>query len=434
MYTEKLLLWVWMNSKKLILWSSWILTSLVLIVAFAAYFLGKDQTRLLPGKTTEGHYQIEQNCALCHTPFDRIKQEACLDCHELEDSHSKQKMLEAEAELPTWIDSCTHCHQEHRQTIARVMGVTIAPYFCKSCHQDIAQKRTSHEGMAFDTCRTCHNYHDNTALNEDFLLKNLHQPDTFDNPKVPQRNFLDIYRTKHPIKRLTMKEHDAPEGGYGLRGRDWEGTSHANAGVNCMPCHSLDQTIPKEEAWVENADHRFCEDCHPHEVSGFLAGKHGIRIAKGLSPMTTDMARQTMKSIHKALNCMSCHEAHEFSTEPQKVGVDSCLSCHDDEHSRAYKSSPHYSSWDEKTTEPVTCATCHLPRIVKENQTVVEHNPSFNLHPRQKMLKTVCLHCHGLGYSLDALADNELVRNNFPEAPSKHIESLEMVEEKQRKN
>ena len=35
-----------------------------------------------------------------------------------------------------------------------------------------------------------------------------------------------------------------------------------------------------------------------------------------------------------------------------------------------------------------------------------------------------------LGFSLDALVDAELVRNNFSERPSKHIESLDLAEKR----
>ena len=304
--------------------------------------------------------------------------------------------------------------------------------FQKECHQDIAEKRPSHQELTFETCHKCHHYHDNTALNETFLAQNLHQAHTFDTFKIPKRNFLDFYREnpKFPITPLTLKNHDAPAGGYSMRGKDWEGSSHANAGVNCMPCHTQPDT---EHTWVDSADYRVCEDCHTLEVAGFLKGKHGIRLAKELSPMTTTQARSDMKPVHKSLHCMSCHEAHGFNTTARDIGVESCLACHDDTHSRAYKKSPHYTSWTAETPESaiVSCATCHFPRrLIADKRILVEHNPNFNLHPNQKMLKDVCMICHGLGYSLDALADSLLVRNNFLKAPTQHLKILDMVEQK----
>jgi hypothetical protein len=43
------------------------------------------------------------------------------------------------------------------------------------------------------------------------------------------------------------------------------------------------------------------------------------------------------------------------------------------------------------------------------------------------MIRTVCLDCHGFGFSLDALADRELVQRNFQGGPSRHVESLDLV-------
>jgi hypothetical protein len=38
------------------------------------------------------------------------------------------------------------------------------------------------------------------------------------------------------------------------------------------------------------------------------------------------------------------------------------------------------------------------------------------------------MNCHGLGFSLDALADVALIERNFCGRPSRHLDSLDMVE------
>jgi hypothetical protein len=58
----------------------------------------------------------------------------------------------------------------------------------------------------------------------------------------------------------------------------------------------------------------------------------------------------------------------------------------------------------------------------------VDHDQNDNLRPRDKMLRSVCLACHGLGFAIDALADRELVDRNFNGRPSIHVGSLDMVE------
>jgi formate-dependent nitrite reductase cytochrome c552 subunit len=132
---------------------------------------------------------------------------------------------------------------------------------------------------------------------------------------------------------------------------------------------------------------------------------------------------------------MSCHDSHDFNT--RKAAVDACLNCHDDNHSKAYKSSPHYELWQQVTSGKiaedagVSCATCHLPRLtVKHNgekRTLVQHNQNHNLRPNEKMIRDTCLSCHGLGFSIDALADPKLIANNFNGLPQKNIPSIAMA-------
>ena len=61
-------------------------------------------------------------------------------------------------------------------------------------------------------------------------------------------------------------------------------------------------------------------------------------------------------------------------------------------------------------------------------RTVVQHNQNANLLPNEKMIRPACIHCHGLGFSIDALADEQLIENNFNGKPSVHIESIDMAE------
>ena len=79
----------------------------------------------------------------------------------------------------------------------------------------------------------------------------------------------------------------------------------------------------------------------------------------------------------------------------------------------------------------VSCATCHLPRhTVNEhgNELVrVQHNQNDNLRPNDKFVRSVCLTCHGLGFSFDALADGNLAARNFRGRPAKRVKTLDMV-------
>jgi mono/diheme cytochrome c family protein len=58
---------------------------------------------------------------------------------------------------------------------------------------------------------------------------------------------------------------------------------------------------------------------------------------------------------------------------------------------------------------------------------VVEHNQNDNLRPPDKLVRSVCLNCHGLGFSFDALSDPSLTRKNFQTKPAHGGRTLELV-------
>ena len=119
------------------------------------------------------------------------------------------------------------------------------------------------------------------------------------------------------------------------------------------------------------------------------------------------------------------------------AAVDACLTCHADEHSKAYVKSPHFRLWQleihggGKPGTGVSCASCHLPREVRRvmgsEHIVVQHNQNANLRPNEKMIREVCLTCHSLGLSIDALADPALIRRNFSGLPLLHVPSIDMA-------
>jgi hypothetical protein len=131
------------------------------------------------------------------------------------------------------------------------------------------------------------------------------------------------------------------------------------------------------------------------------------------------------------LDCNSCHGAHAFDT--RFAAAEACLACHADGHSQAYAASPHAATWEAElngSTAPrsgVSCATCHLPRIRTARfpeRTLVAHNQNDHLRPNEKMVRSSCLQCHGLGFSLSSLADPALVANCFRGRPAREIQSI----------
>lgn len=439
------------------------------ILGFGGYLgtrlAGPDRAVFLPGQTTSGHYQIEAACDACHAgPFAgrEAMQQKCEGCHlaaleEARDSHPQSKFTDPRnADRTALLDAryCVTCHVEHRPERTHAMGLTIPADYCVLCHRDIAEERPTHEGSTFDSCASsgCHNFHDNRSIYEDFLLRHAGAPDLLAERRLPVRNFASIAgmvgdypHADYPLMPLSVADADALEAALREVGLvdDWSVTAHAAAGVNCTACHS------SGDDWVDRPGYGSCAGCHAGESGGFLEGRHGMRVdvarlGISLPPMTPAAARLPMRpeARNDAVDCGSCHGAHRFDTA--LAAVESCLGCHDDDHSRAYVGSPHHGLVERARAGllpaegAVTCATCHMPRTEISYDygayvhVLVEHNQSDNLRPNDKMLRSVCLDCHGLGFSIDALADRAAIDNNFDGPPGVHVESIDFALERRR--
>ncbi|MEM7541419.1 MAG: cytochrome c3 family protein [Pseudomonadota bacterium] len=418
---------------------------------------GHDRSLFLPGETSYGHHQIELACEACHTESYTDKdamQVACESCHLdqlklAKDDHPKTKFTDPRnAARVARLDAryCVTCHVEHRPDITLAMGLTQPVDYCFICHEQIAEDRPSHAGMAFDTCASagCHNFHDNRALYEDFLLKHLDEPvvikTAFDKPGA---NLLEVAPVmgKYPTDAYPLEQRDATNIDVADKFHEdeiideWLMSAHSESGVTCSACHHDSQ-----QAWLAKPDHSVCQTCHEVEVGSFLLGKHGMRLDierlnKNLSPMSPKHARLNMlETAHsQELSCNSCHGTHRYDVE--FAATDGCLACHDDNHSRSFKSSPHFvaDAAPDADWQGLTCADCHMPMTEKEFfwgeviWTYANHNQSENFLPNEKMLRPVCMQCHGLQFAIDSLADRDLIANNFNGRPTTKIQSLELA-------
>lgn len=230
-----------------------------------------------------------------------------------------------------------------------------------------------------------------------------------------------------------------PMGAEGLQPADldditqqWQGSAHALNQVNCSSCHQNEA-----QAFVAQPDQESCRSCHEQAVDTFLLGKHGIRLLEGESPLTPAMARLPMQPAAHDLQmtCGTCHNVHTVNTQP--AAVDACLTCHSDSHSLNYKASKHAGLFAAEASLPrpsasaVSCATCHLPRHSLPqgdgSVTLVNHNNTYTLLPRDRMVQEVCMNCHGVEYSYNSIFDDALVEANFDAPPSLAMETFELM-------
>lgn len=422
-----------------------------MLIAFVLYSAlapqAASRTLLMPGKTTHGHYQIQMRCDLCHTAGNGLKPDACTDCHAEElrrskDTHPASKFNDpSNAELLTILDAkkCISCHAEHVEERTLAMGLTMPADYCYHCHQETLEARPSHAGFAFDSCATagCHNYHDNRALYENFLTKHANEPDFRDELLTLAR----ALTSAKPAAKLATQDADSPDWMMDdpLLINDWATTAHASAGVNCSGCHAGETSASAADVqdWTTEVTHVVCKNCHDRQAEAFLAGRHGMRLAQDLPAMTPGNARLSMHAdaAHRQLDCSVCHGDHRFDT--QFAAVDACLNCHNDPHSLAFTSTSHFQLWRDEMADSsiagsgVSCATCHMPRTIGDDGKVwVQHNQNDNLRPNEKMIRDVCLDCHGLAFSIDALADRDLVNACFGNAPANHIKSIDLAQQR----
>ena len=142
-------------------------------------------------------------------------------------------------------------------------------------------------------------------------------------------------------------------------------------------------------------------------------------------------------AAHETLTCNTCHSAHRYDT--RAASVKACTGCHDDQHTKAYFASKHAKLFEREasgTLPPgsgVSCATCHMPFTEAQDEDgaklrFVTHNQNGNLRPNEKMVRSVCGACHGLQFTLDALADPKLIARNFTGNPNVRVESIEWAQ------
>jgi len=111
-----------------------VLAALLLIFAGLLPFLQGNPESWSSGPLADSHQLLAGNCRACHnTPFARVKDSACLECHRLS-PHAQSAAFKKAADHSRLQIPCGDCHIEHRGAAGMVIS---EPQLCTGCHGDI---------------------------------------------------------------------------------------------------------------------------------------------------------------------------------------------------------------------------------------------------------------------------------------------------------
>ncbi|MEM7584826.1 MAG: cytochrome c3 family protein [Acidobacteriota bacterium] len=128
------------TQRRVLWWGA--LAALALGLYSAIDFRWRDARFLSNGPLSSAHAVLEQDCASCHTPFGKVEDQACSDCHEkvgdelgvfsfashyLYRSNDFQRLATSDDEQP-----CAACHTEHLGREAEITRVDDGQ--CLPCH------------------------------------------------------------------------------------------------------------------------------------------------------------------------------------------------------------------------------------------------------------------------------------------------------------
>jgi hypothetical protein len=387
-------------------------SSLALLLALGCAAIGGPaaaatvETLLMPGPVIQAHADVEDDCAACHSPFDREAEDGlCLECHaEVEEDRVSKTGFHFRAP-GVYETPCRSCHTDHGGRNADVVGLNPALFDhehtdytlrgahgvldCAQCHAD-----EKHRDAPSD-CVGCHREDDRhrTALGE--TCGDCHTEASW------------------AEARFEHAETDFP-----LEG--------AHVDVRCASCHADEryEATPSDCGSCHRLDDvhqgRFgtaCETCHSAsawEEPGFDHGRD---------------THFPLEGRHAAASCASCHPRNPY-TEPAPTD---CSSCHGEDDVHRGRNGSDCSTchgadaWsrvlfdhDRDTTFPlrgghseVRCESCHVGNVYGEElaSTCVTCHQEDDVHAGQQDQR--CETCHGENsWHGDVLFDHGLAR--FP--------------------
>lgn len=148
-----------------------LLCTLLLALFFGVFLLmiGKWQAAAKPTPLSSGHAALE--CAECHGGINSsqtVLSFGCRDCHEKvlgeRRAHSTAYLdIVGRRDFPWHIrpDGCLDCHNGHVRAGDKFASAMPVDH-CMLCHAALVKEDEYHQGLDFNTCVSCHQYHRRT--------------------------------------------------------------------------------------------------------------------------------------------------------------------------------------------------------------------------------------------------------------------------------
>jgi hypothetical protein len=226
-------------------WLSWALLVAIVLFFFARPLLtGDGEGSWNSGTISRKHAFIANDCDTCHSSFERVKNDGCLDCHG-DISHHTMVDLELEDHGAA---RCAACHIEHTGALGLA---ALGEPLCVSCHANIQSIHPESALAAATNFETDH---------PEFRLALVTDPGSGEPERVPWR--------------VDLRENSGVAFSHfrhvGQAVPDPEGE---NAPLRCDTCHVVDAGGARMEP-IAFEEH--CQRCHSLEFDEAFAGVQAL--------------------------------------------------------------------------------------------------------------------------------------------------------------
>nr|WP_298249324.1 cytochrome c3 family protein [uncultured Halomonas sp.] len=140
---------------------------LALLVGAALLLLGQWQRAASPAPLSRGHLDLE--CADCHLSINSSQATLTASCQSCHDevlgehrAHSPAYLSAVGRRASPWHtrpDGCLDCHNGHIRA-GDGFASALPTDQCALCHASIVTDHDYHLGLDFNSCASCHQYHD----------------------------------------------------------------------------------------------------------------------------------------------------------------------------------------------------------------------------------------------------------------------------------